>query len=82
MSGSEINRSLALILIPIFFLFGIVIIILALPEINFAPAGDGFAGFVGSDYISGIVQIMPHLGFGLGLGMIFLLFCIIRRRSR
>jgi uncharacterized BrkB/YihY/UPF0761 family membrane protein len=83
MSGEGVRRSIWIFIMPLMLLLGLVIIIIVSPifsqvfsqinpDINFNFGGIN----------EGIAQILPILGAGLGIAMLFLVFCIIKRGRR
>lgn len=78
MSG-ETRRSLAIIILPLMFLLGLVVLIMISPVFSQIEI---FSGFNFGGINEGIAQILPILGVGLGIAMMFLVFCIVRRGRR
>lgn len=78
MSGEEVRSSLWIVLLPLFFLFGLLILLVVIPYINLSEIG--VPAEYGTGVSSGIVQILPFLGVGLGIAMLFLIFAVIKRR--
>jgi uncharacterized membrane protein len=77
--SGETKRSLAIIILPLMFLLGLVILIVTSPIFSQISI---FSGFNFGGINEGIAQILPLLGVGLGIAMLFVVFCAIRRARR
>jgi len=64
---------------PIIFLLGLLILIVVVPHFSGVSI---FSGFNFEGISSGVTLILPLLGIGLGIGMILLIFAVIRRQTR
>ena len=78
MSGSEINRSIWIIILPMLFLFAILMLIFVSPL--FTP--DAWNGFNGTEIVNGMSVAMPFMGIGAGIAALFLVYAVIARRRR
>jgi hypothetical protein len=77
--GQEINRSLWVIILPLFFIFSIGAFILLLPYIDLSSIG--VPADLATGVTSGIAQALPFIGVGFGIAMLYLVFAIIRRKK-
>ena len=78
MSGAEINRSLAIIVLPLILIFSIAVIIIVLTTVDFSVA---FPQFDPLGIASGMSTALPFVGAGIFIGVLIMIYAFMQKRT-